>query len=143
MLSDLREGNYILYGDKYYTLIDERDVPSNFVFFASESGYEGRIIGRDGIDLIRKKDFDNVIYNSEILGTSPVYALFGAQDIPTPDEAVSTLTVSAFYLGESERLDISRLTKDAKKITEYFDSVQRNTKICYTDIKSENTEWIG
>ncbi len=140
LIPDLRSGNYVFYSDKYYSLIDERDIPHNFIFHASRSGYEGKIIGRTGIDLVRRKDYDNVIYNSEISGSNVIYALFHAEDIPTVKEALN-YTVSMLYLNVST--EQKTFSDDVNKVVSYLENIQTTEPVDYFSINNSISEVIS
>lgn len=140
LLPDLRDGNYIVYSDKYYKLADENSYPDSFVFYAQESGYEGKIIGRDGIDIIRKKNYENVIYNSEILGRNAVYALFDAEDIPAAEDALN-YTVSLRYVGEDGyRNTETGFSKDAAAVTAYLNGARASRAVDYFSLNTDDYE---
>ncbi len=140
LIPDLSSGNYVFYSDKYYSLIDERDIPDNFIFHASRSGYEGKIIGRIGVDLMRRKDYDNVVYNSEIFGGNAIYALFKEEEIPTVKEALD-YTVSMLYFGESTIQN--NLSKDIEKVTSYLENIQTTKSVDYFSINNSISEVIS
>ncbi len=132
-VSDLREGNYIVYAEKYYKYIDGDNLPDSFVLNAREKGYDGKILGRDGIDIIRKSS-NSVLYNSEILGNNEIYALFDEKDIPSVSGALD-LTVSLRSMG-----DKPFKLGDTKKVVNYLDSVKLTTPVNYYDIRINEFE---
>lgn len=140
LIPDLREGNYILYNDRYYSYIDTHEIPSDFVFFAQESGVEGEIIGREGIGLIRKTGYENVIYNFNIIGNSYIYALFKAEEIPSAKDAMN-YTVSMRYLGDT--IIQEKLSNDVQKVISYLESAQTATPVDYFSINNGITKVIG
>lgn len=137
LIPDLREGNYILYNDRYYSYIDTNKIPPDFVLFAQESGIEGDIIGREGLGLIRKTDYENVIYNYNTIGANYVYALFKAEDIPSVKEAMNR-TVSMRYLGEA--VNQKNFLYDVEKVTSYLENVQNAKPTDYFSINDNITE---
>ncbi|MBO5229983.1 MAG: hypothetical protein J6B52_01030 [Clostridia bacterium] len=137
LIPDLREGNYILYNDRYYSYIDTNKIPPDFVLFAQESGIEGDIIGREGLGLIRKTDYENVIYNYNTLGANYVYASFKAEDIPSVKEAMNR-TVSMRYLGEA--VNQKNFLYDVEKVTSYLENVQNAKPTDYFSINDNITE---
>lgn len=140
LIPDLRKGNYIVYNDRYYSYIDTNKVPSNFTFFAQESGLEGEIIGREGIGLIRKTDYENVIYNFNTIGSSYVYALFQPYDIPTAKEAMN-YTVSMRYLAETP--EQRNFSDDVEKVTTYLENIQSTTPVDYFSISNGIGDTVG
>lgn len=115
LIPNLREGNYILYNDKHYGYISQLEIPSEFVFYAQESGMEGEVIGREGLGLIRKTDCKDIIYNYNTIGNNFVYSLFKAEDIPSIKEAMN-YTVSMHYRGDTEKKTDVVISKDASKV---------------------------
>lgn len=133
LVPNLKEGNYILYNDKHYRHINQLEIPSEFIFYAQESGIEGKVIGREGLGLIRKTDCENVIYNYNTIGNNFVYALFKADDIPSVKEA-RKYTVSMHYRGDTEKSTDVVISKDALKVMKVLDDASQNTAVDYYSV---------
>ena len=139
LIPDLRKDNYILYNDRYYSFIDTDKIPPEFVLFAQQMGHEGEMIGREGLGLIRKTEYENVVYNANIIGRNYVYALFKAEDIPSAKEALD-YTVSIRYLGVTLNETDIKFSKDIDKITSFIEDIQTTNPVDYFSINNSITE---
>lgn len=139
LIPDLRKDNYILYNDRYYSFIDTDKIPPDFVLYAQQMGHEGKMIGREGLGLIRKTEFENVVYNANVIGRNYVYSLFKAEDIPSAKEALD-YTVSIRYLGVTLNETDIKFSKDIDKITNFVEDIQATNPVDYFSINNGITE---
>ena len=119
-------GNRVDYEGKHYNYIVEEYLPSGFVLYDSEAGYSGSVIGRHGIDLIRKTSSERTVYNSEILGRNSVYALFDEDDVPAAAQAVEYGARVEYHFQSESRLV---LTNDTEKVMSYLDEIKESAPI--------------
>ena len=126
LIPEICYGNRVDYDGKYYNYIFEEYLPSGFILNDSEAGYTGSVIGRDGIDLIRKTSSARTVYNSEILGRNAVYALFDEKDIPSASEAVSYGAEVRYYFSSERKIPLS---DDTENVMEYLCSIKQTAPI--------------
>ncbi|MBE6819674.1 MAG: helix-turn-helix transcriptional regulator [Ruminococcaceae bacterium] len=126
LIPEICYGNRVDYNGKHYNFIVEEYLPSGFVLYDSEAGYTGSVIGRDGVDLIRKTSSERTVYNSEILGRNSIYALFDEEDVPSATQAVEYGAKAMYYFGSENKIP---LTDDTKKLIEYLNKIKQTAPI--------------
>ncbi len=126
LIPEVCYGNRVDYNGKYYNFIIEEHLPSGFVLYDSEAGYTGRVIGRHGIDLIRKTSSEKTVYNSEILGRNSIYALFDEEDVPSASEAVEYGAEVKYYFLTENKIS---LTYDTEKVMDYLNRAKQTAPI--------------
>lgn len=114
LIPEIRYGNRVDYDGKYYNYIFEEYLPSGFILNDSEAGYTGSVIGRDGIDLIRKTSSARTVYK------------FDEKDIPSASEAVSYGAEVRYYFSSERKIPLS---DDTEKVMEYLCSIKQTAPI--------------
>ena len=126
LIPEICYGNRVDYDGKHYNYIVEEYLPSGFVLYDSEAGYSGSIIGRHGIDLIRRTSSERTVYNSEILGRNSIYALFDEKDVPSSTDAVGYDAEVKYYFWSDNKI---ALTEDTKKVMDYLNEIKQTAPI--------------
>lgn len=126
LIPEICYGNRVYYNGKHYNFIVEEYLPSGFVLYDSEAGYTGSVIGRHGIDLIRKTSSERTVYNSEILGRNSIYALFDEKDVPSAAQAVEYGAKVMYYFCSENKI---ALTVDTEKVMEYLNKIKQTAPI--------------